>query len=298
MIANIKKAVIPVAGLGTRMLPATKAIPKELLPVYDRPIIEHVVKEAIAAGITEIILVTRSGKESIENHFDAHYELEHRLEKKGKETILGTVKNIIPGHVTVTSVRQSDALGLGHAVLCAKHLLNDEPFAVLLPDVLVLDQESHDQNYSFAAMTDAWNETGVGQVMVERVDSEAIENYGVADLNGEASKPFRSVPLRGLVEKPTPEEAPSNLAVLGRYILPSNVLDLLETTVAGVGGEIQLTDALDELLKRDGLNAFETDAGIFDCGNKQGFLSANLAVGMRDSDTRQVIKALIEKGGW
>ena len=298
MIANIKKAVIPVAGLGTRMLPATKAIPKELLPVYDRPIIEHVVKEAIAAGITEIILVTRSGKEAIENHFDAHYELEHRLEKKGKETILGTVKNIIPGHVTVTSVRQSDALGLGHAVLCAKHLLNNEPFAVLLPDVLVLDQESRDKNYSFAAMTDAWNETGVGQVMVERVDSEAIENYGVADIDGLASEPFKSIPLKSLVEKPSPEHAPSNLAVLGRYILPSKVLDLLETTVAGVGGEIQLTDALDELLKRDGLNAFETDAEIFDCGNKQGFLSANLAVGMRDPDTRQLLKALIEKNDW
>ena len=298
MIANIKKAVIPVAGLGTRMLPATKAIPKELLPVYDRPIIEHVVKEAIAAGITEIILVTRSGKEAIENHFDAHYELEHRLEKKGKETILGTVKNIIPESVTVTSVRQSDALGLGHAVLCAKHLLNNEPFAVLLPDVLVLDQESRDKNYSFAAMTDAWNENGIGQVMVERVDFEAIENYGVADIDGLASEPFKSIPLKGLVEKPSPKDAPSNLAVLGRYILPSKVLDLLETTVAGVGGEIQLTDALDELLKRDGLNAFETDAEIFDCGNKQGFLSANLAVGMRDPDTRQSIKALIEKNDW
>jgi UTP--glucose-1-phosphate uridylyltransferase len=298
MIAKIKKAVIPVAGLGTRMLPATKAIPKELLPVYDRPIIEHVVKEAIAAGITEIILVTRSGKEAIENHFDAHYELEHRLEKKGKETILGTVKNIIPANVTVTSVRQSDALGLGHAVLCAMHLLNNEPFAVLLPDVLVLDKESRDINYSFTSMVDAWSETGVGQVMVERVDSEAIENYGVADLDGVASEPFKSVPLKGLVEKPSPVDAPSNLAVLGRYILPSKVLDLLETTVAGVGGEIQLTDALDELLKRDGLNAFETDAGIFDCGNKQGFLSANLAVGMRDPDTRQSIKEFIEKNGW
>jgi UTP--glucose-1-phosphate uridylyltransferase len=298
MIAKIKKAVIPVAGLGTRMLPATKAIPKELLPVYDRPIIEHVVKEAIAAGITEIILVTRSGKEAIENHFDAHYELEHRLEKKGKETILGTVKNIIPAGVTVTSVRQSDALGLGHAVLCAKRLLNDEPFAVLLPDVLVLDQASRDKNYSFAAMTDAWNETGIGQVMVERVDSEAIENYGAADLGGEASEPFKSVALKGLVEKPSPAEAPSNLAVLGRYILPSKVLDLLETTLAGVGGEIQLTDALDELLKLDGLNAFETDAGVFDCGNKTGFLSANLAVGMRDPQTRLSIKALIEKSGW
>jgi len=195
----IRKAVIPVAGLGTRMLPATKAIPKELLPVYDRPIIEHVVKEAIAAGITEIILVTRSGKEAIENHFDAHYELEHRLEKKGKETILGTVKDILPAGVTVTSVRQSDALGLGHAVLCAKHLINNDPFAVLLPDVLVLDQASRAKNYSFAVMTDAWNKTGVGQVMVERVGSDAIENYGVADLGGQASEPFKSVALRGLI---------------------------------------------------------------------------------------------------
>jgi len=298
MIANIKKAVIPVAGLGTRILPATKAIPKELLPIYDRPIIEHVVKEAIAAGITEIILVTRSGKEAIENHFDAHYELEHRLEKKGKETILGTVKNIIPAGVTVTSARQSDALGLGHAVLCAKRLLNDEPFAVLLPDVLMLDQESHDQNYSFAAMTDAWNETGIGQVMVEPVSSDAVENYGVADLGGEVGEPFKSIPLKGLVEKPFPKDAPSTLAVLGRYILPSKVLELLETIVAGVGGEIHLTDALDELLKLDELNTFETDADIFDCGNKQGFLSANLVVGMRDPDARKYIKALIEKSGW
>ena len=297
MIAKIKKAVIPVAGLGTRMLPATKAIPKELLPVYDRPIIEHVVKEAIAAGITEIILVTRSGKGAIENHFDAHYELEHRLEKKGKESILGTVKNIIPSHVTVTSVRQSDALGLGHAVLCAKHLLNNEPFAVLLPDVLVLDNASRDKNYSFAAMTDAWNETGLGQVMVERVSSHAIENYGAADLGGEASEPFKSLPLRGLVEKPFLRDAPSNLAVLGRYILPSKVLDLLETTVAGVGGEIQLTDALDELLKLDGLNAFETDAATFDCGNKQGLLGANVAVGMQDPKIKAYLKALIESSG-
>jgi UTP--glucose-1-phosphate uridylyltransferase len=298
MIKTIRKAVIPVAGLGTRMLPATKAIPKELLPVYDRPIIEHVVREAISAGITEIILVTRSGKEAIENHFDAHYELEHRLEKKGKETILGTVKNIIPAGVTVSSVRQSDALGLGHAVLCAKHLLNSEPFAVLLPDVLVLDKESRDKNHSFAAMTGAWNETGVGQVMVELVGLDAIENFGVADIKMEASEPFKSVALKGLVEKPSPKNAPSNLALLGRYILPYKVLDLLEVTVAGVGGEIQLTDALDELLKLEGLNAFETDAGIFDCGDKKGFLSANLAVGMRDPETKKYIKALIEKNDW
>ena len=298
MVAKIKKAVIPVAGLGTRMLPATKAIPKELLPVYDRPIIEHVVREAIAGGVTEIILVTRSGKEAIENHFDAHYELEHRLEKKGNETILGTVKNIIPEHVKVTSIRQADALGLGHAVLCAKHLLNDEPFAVLLPDVLVLDHESREQDFSFAQLVHAWNVTEVGQVMVERIDSDLIENYGVADLNGKESIPFDSVSLKGLVEKPSSEEAPSNLAVLGRYILPSKVLKLLENTKAGVGGEIQLTDALDQLLKTDGLNSLETDADIHDCGSKQGFLSANLAVGMRDPQTQQDIKRLFKKSGW
>jgi len=294
MTIKIKKAVIPVAGLGTRMLPATKAIPKELLPVYDRPIIEHVVQEAIAGGITEIILVTRSGKEAIENHFDAHYELEHRLEKKGKETILGTVKNILPEGVKVTSIRQSDALGLGHAVLCAKHLLNNEPFAVLLPDVLVLDKTSRGKNYSFAQLVGAWNDTGIGQVMVESVGSDRVENYGIADLGDETTVPFKSVKLRGLVEKPTPADAPSNLAVLGRYVLPNSVLDLLENTGVGIGGEIQLTDALDELLKREGLNAFETDAATFDCGNKQGFLGANVAVGMQDPKIKAYLKALIE----
>ena len=294
MITKIKKAVIPVAGLGTRMLPATKAIPKELLPVYDRPIIEHVVMEAIAAGISEIILVTRSGKEAIENHFDANYELEHRLEKKGKETILGKVKNIIPDRVKITSIRQSDALGLGHAVLCAKHLLNNEPFAVLLPDVLVLDKESRGKNVSFAQLVNAWNDSGVGQVMVEPVALARVESYGIADLGDETTEPFKSVALRGLVEKPSPADAPSNLAVLGRYVLPNSVLDLLEITGVGVGGEIQLTDALHALLKSEGLNAFETDAATFDCGNKQGFLGANVAVGMQDPKIKAYLNALID----
>ena len=298
MITRITKAVIPVAGLGTRMLPATKAIPKELLTIYDRPIIEHVVKEAIAGGITEIILVTRGGKEAIENHFDDHYELEHRLKEKGKGKILSTVKNILPEGVKVTSIRQPDALGLGHAVLCAKHLLNNEPFAVLLPDVLVLDQESRGRNYSFANLVKAWGETGLGQVMVESVSSEMIENYGVADLGGKESAMFTSLKLKGLVEKPSREKAPSNLALVGRYILPSKVFGFLEKTSAGVGGEIQLTDAMVRLLEVDGLNAVETDAGVFDCGNKQGFLSANLAVGMRDPNTRQLIKKHFEEGDW
>ena len=298
MVAKIKRAVIPVAGIGTRMLPATKAIPKELLPVYDRPIIEHVVREAISGGVTEIIFVTRSGKEAIENHFDAHYELEHRLEKKGKEMILGTVRNVVPASIKISSVRQNDALGLGHAVLCAKHLLNNESFAVLLPDVLVLDHESRDSNYSFTQLVKAWNETGVGQVMVERVNPGVVESYGIANLGDVALEPFKSVALKGLVEKPSPHQAPSNLAVLGRYVLPSKTLDLLENTGAGVGGEIQLTDALAKLLDTDGLNALETDAEIHDCGNKQGFLSANLAVGMRDTETNLAIKKLFKSNGW
>ena len=298
MVAKIKRAVIPVAGIGTRMLPATKAIPKELLPVYDRPIIEHVVREAISGGVTEIIFVTRSGKEAIENHFDAHYELEHRLEKKGKEMILGTVRNVVPASIKISSVRQSDALGLGHAVLCAKHLLNNESFAVLLPDVLVLDHESRDSNYSFTQLVKAWDETGVGQVMVQRVNPGVVDSYGIANLGDVALQPFKSVALKGLVEKPCLDQAPSNLAVLGRYVLPSKTLDLLENTVAGVGGEIQLTDALVKLLDTDGLNALETDAEIHDCGNKQGFLSANLAVGMRDPESNLAIKKLFKSNGW
>ena len=293
MIAKIKKAVIPVAGLGTRMLPATKAIPKELLPVYDRPIIEHVVKEAIAGGITEIILVTRCGKEAIENHFDAHYELEHRLERKGKETILGSVKNIIPNNVKITSIRQADALGLGHAVLCAKHLLNNEPFAVLLPDVLVLDKKSREDCYSFSHLVKAWNETGIGQIMVEPVSCDLVESYGIADVGDSNAQPFKSLALKGLVEKPSPSDAPSNLAVVGRYILPSKVLGMLEGTEAGVGGEIQLTDALDELIKIDGLNAFQIDASTFDCGNKLGFLGANIAVGLRNPEVKAYIENLL-----
>ena len=295
MIVKIKKAVIPVAGLGTRMLPATKAIPKELLPIYDRPIIEHVVKEAIAAGISEIILVTRSGKEAIENHFDAHYELEHRLEKKGKETILGKVKDIIPDRVKIISIRQNDALGLGHAVLCARHLIGDEPFAVLLPDVLVLDKPSRPRNYSFVRLVEAWEATGIGQVMVERVGMDTVENYGIADIASTDLEPFSSVELRALVEKPSLEDAPSDLAVLGRYILPAKVLDLLSDTTVGVGGEIQLTDALDMLIKEGGLNAFETDAAIYDCGSKQGFLGANLAIGLRDPDTRLYLEKFFGK---
>ena len=292
-MSKVTTAVIPVAGLGTRMLPATKAIPKELLPVFDRPIIEYVVREAVEGGIDEIVFVTRSGKEAIENHFDAHYELEHRLELKGKAKILGEVKDILPSRIKVTSIRQHDALGLGHAILCARHLLDGKPFAVLLPDVLVLDKVQRGNYFSFSEMMRAWEETGQGQIMVEQVGIDSVGNYGVVDLGENQARTFVPNKVHSFVEKPLPEEAPSDLAILGRYILPPEIWNVLEGVEEGVGGEIQLTDALDQLLTKSTLNAFLTDAQIFDCGNKNGFLGANLAVGSRDPHARRYLHKLL-----
>ena len=293
-IKKLTKAIIPVAGLGTRMLPATKAIPKELLPIYDRPIIEHVVQEAISAGISEIIFITRSGKESIENHFDMNYELEHRLDKKGNQSILESVKNIIPKEIKISSIRQHNALGLGHAILCAKHLINNEPFAVLLPDVMVIEDILHAKNYSLSSMKKSWDETGVGQIMVQSIENKDTESYGIVDTNEEYPKPFSGVGIKKLVEKPSPANSPSNLAVLGRYILPADIMDILENTSQGVGGEIQLTDALDKFLDHGGLNAFLSTAKIFDCGNKKGFIGANLLLGMRDPKISGYLKDLFD----
>ena len=293
-IKKLTKAIIPVAGLGTRMLPATKAIPKELLPIYDRPIIEHVVQEAISAGISEIIFITRSGKESIENHFDMNYELEHRLDKKGNQSILESVKNIIPKEIKISSIRQHNALGLGHAILCAKHLINNEPFAVLLPDVMVIEDISHAKNYSLSTMKKSWDETGVGQIMVQSIENKDTESYGIVDTNEEYPKPFSGVGIKKLVEKPSPANSPSNLAVLGRYILPADIMDILENTSQGVGGEIQLTDALDKFLDHGDLNAFLSTAKIFDCGNKKGFIGANLVLGMRDPKISGYLKDLFD----
>ncbi|MDB2704865.1 UTP--glucose-1-phosphate uridylyltransferase, partial [Gammaproteobacteria bacterium] len=293
-IKKLTKAIIPVAGLGTRMLPATKAIPKELLPIYDRPIIEHVVQEAITAGITEIIFITRSGKEAIENHFDMNYELEHRLEKKGNQKILKTIKNVVPKEIKISSIRQNNALGLGHAVLCAKHVINDEPFAVLLPDKMLVDDILHGQNYSFSEMRKAWDSSGIGQIMVEKVKYKDTQSYGIVNIKGNNPKPFSSIGIKEMVEKPLPEESPSDLAILGRYILPFDVMNLLEDTPEGVGGEIQLTDALDKFLKKESLNAFISSAKVFDCGIKKGFIGANLELGMRDPETADYLKHLFK----
>lgn len=294
-VKPVYKAVIPVAGLGTRMLPATKAIPKELLPIYDRPLIEHVVKEAINAGIREIIFVTRSGKEAIENHFDAHYELEHRLIKRGKDKILREIKRIVPDEIKISSVRQSDALGLGHAILCAKHLVKDEPFAILLPDVLVLDKNTREKNFSFLQLVNAWNNKGISQLMLEQVDSKSIDKYGIVDPDEKNINFFKTITLRGLIEKPALPDAPSNLAILGRYILSPKIFDLLEDLKPGAGGEMELTDAISKLLDFEGLNGLKTDAEIYDCGHKLGYLSANLAVGLRDPKSTAAIHALFNK---
>lgn len=191
--------------------------------------------------------------------------------KRGENTVFGSIKDIILDSVEVRSVRQHNAIGLGHELPCAKHLLHHEPFAFLLQDVFVLDQVSRAKNYSFTRLIRAWEESGTGQIMVERVDDDFVENYGIADLNGEVISPFSSVKVKGLVEEPSRSKTPSNLAILGRYVLSFRVLELLEDTCPGVGGKIQLTDALDELLGSQGLNAFETDAQVFDFGNKLGF---------------------------
>lgn len=293
-VKPVFKAVIPVAGLGTRMLPATKAIPKELLPIYDRPIIEHVVKEAIDCGIREIIFITRSGKEAIENHFDVNFELEHRLVKKGENKILQEIVKVVPDYIKISSIRQADALGLGHAILCAKHLVNNEPFAVLLPDVLVFDKKTRIINSSFAHLVNAWNASGIGQVMVEQVDNNKIEKYGIIDIGGDKISFFNSIPIISMVEKPSLQNSPSNLAALGRYILPPEIFESLENIRPGVGNEIQLTDALLSLKVKKGLNAIMTDANIYDCGNKLGYLKANLAYGMQDPITRESIIALFD----
>ncbi len=286
---KVTKAVIPVAGLGTRMLPATKAIPKELLPVLNRPIIQYVVEEAISAGIKEIILITRSGKEAIENHFDINYELEHILETKGKKRILKSVKNLIPKNVKISSVRQEDALGLGHAIHCAKHLINGDPFAVLLPDEILLEKS---KSRDFSEMLKLFEIRGKGQILVEKVPKNLVSNYGVVDVNKKSIRPLTSAPIYKFIEKPKINNIPSNLRIVGRYILPYDIMPILFRIKKGKDGEIQLTDALDIYVKKNpaGLEAFLSNSQIFDCGSIEGFLSANIAFASKNKELIKNIK--------
>lgn len=277
----VKKVVIPVAGLGTRMLPATKAIPKEMLPLVDRPLIQYIVEECAAAGLTDIILVTHSSKSAIENHFDSNYELEDMLNKRAKDQLLAEVQSICPKGVTVMAVRQDEAKGLGHAVLCARPLIEDQPFAVVLPDVLV-DAASCDLTRdNLAEMVANFNASGAAQVMVEKVPAQLVNQYGVADINGVQLAAGEQAPIKQLVEKPPVDEAPSDLAVVGRYVFPAALWSLLEQTPVGAGNEIQLTDAMAMLLKQQAVNAYYMKGRSHDCGNKLGYAQAFVEHAMR-----------------
>lgn len=285
----VRKAVIPVAGLGTRMLPASKAIPKEMLPLVDRPVIAHVVDEVVRAGIKEVILVTSAGKGAIEDYFDRDAALEQALANKGKDSLLRQLTDILPEDVSIASVRQGSPRGLGHAVYCAAPLVGDEPFAVLLPDVL-LDRAGGEED--LARMVTCFEKEGAAQILVEAVPDEDVNKYGIADIPQSTLNPGESAPLKGLVEKPEPEDAPSNLAVVGRYVLPGRIMPLLAATGPGAGGEIQLTDAIDTLIQESPVYAFAMTGRSFDCGNKAGYLEAFFHFALRHPDTAAMARQI------
>ncbi|NIG62716.1 MAG: UTP--glucose-1-phosphate uridylyltransferase GalU [Serratia symbiotica] len=278
---KVRKAVIPVAGLGTRMLPATKAIPKEMLPLVDKPLIQYVVNECIAAGIIEIVLVTHSSKNSIENHFDTSFELEAILEKRVKRQLLDEVQSICPKGVTVMQVRQGVTKGLGHAVMCAYPMVGDEPVAVVLPDV-ILDEYSADlRKDNLHEMLRHFDATGISQIMVEPVQHNDVGNYGIANCQGYELQPGESAPMVSVIEKPTLGTAPSNLAIVGRYVLSANIWPLLAKTPPGAGDEIQLTDSIEMLMQQETVEAYHLKGISHDCGNKMGYMQAFVQYGMR-----------------
>jgi len=287
MNPKVKKAVIPVAGLGTRMLPATKAIPKEMLPIVDKPLIQYIVNECVAAGITEIVLVTHSSKNAIENHFDKSFELETTLESRVKRQLLDEVRSITPKGTTIMHVRQGEAKGLGHAVLKARPIIGDEPFVVVLPDVIIDEAYADAKTENLAQMINRYSETNHSQIMVEAVDESQVSNYGIADCKGHKLEKGQSSEMSAVVEKPSIEEAPSNLAVVGRYVLSEKIWDLLERTMPGAGDEIQLTDAIATLMESETVEAYSMVGKSHDCGSKIGYMNAFAEYGLRDKNRAQ-----------
>ena len=285
----IRKVVIPVAGLGTRVLPATKSIPKELLTVVDRPLIDYVVDEARDAGIEQVILVTGRGKGAIEDYFDHAFELEETLKAKSKTAILEEVEKTIPKAGAVSYTRQQAPLGLGHAVWCARELVGDEPFAVSLPDEIV----SHRPGF-LRQMVDAYEAVGGNLVAVEEVPHEETSKYGVI---APKAREGNRIEMSGMVEKPSPADAPSNFRIIGRYILQPDIFTLLETQGAGAGGEIQLTDSMNRLNDQQTFHAVICDGGIYDCGSKLGFLKANAALGAANPEFGDEFKAYLKTLG-
>ncbi|MEG3788772.1 UTP--glucose-1-phosphate uridylyltransferase GalU [Lysobacter sp. CCNWLW3] len=269
MAARIRKAVFPVAGLGTRFLPATKTVPKEMLPIVDRPLIQYAVDEAIEAGCDTLIFVTNRYKHAVADYFDKAYELEQKLERSGKFEQLELVRNVLPEGVRAVFVTQAEALGLGHAVLCAKPVVGDEPFAVVLPDDLIWNRGPG----ALRQMADAAESSGASVIAVQDVPREQTGSYGIVATDNFAGRQGR---IRAIVEKPAPEVAPSNLAVVGRYVLNPRIFSLLENTTPGAGGEIQLTDAIAALLAEDTVNAYRFQGTRFDCGTHLGLIEATI----------------------
>ncbi|MEW6598378.1 MAG: UTP--glucose-1-phosphate uridylyltransferase GalU [Pseudomonadota bacterium] len=281
-MAKVRKAVFPVAGLGTRMLPAAKSVPKELLPVVDRPVIHYVVAEARAAGIEHFIFVTGRGKGALEDYFDHQVELEDTLRAKGKDELLDQLLADLPREGEISYVRQMAPLGLGHAVWCAREIVGDEPFAVLLPDVIVEASPS-----CLAQAVEAYNKVGGNIVVVERVPDSETHKYGIV---APASRDGRLIKMSGMVEKPAKGTAPSNLSVLGRYILQPEIFDILSEKQKGAGGEIQLTDAMAKLMETQGFHAFDYEGESFDCGDRLGWLKANIELAFRRADLGPSLK--------
>lgn len=291
---KVTKAVIPVAGLGTRMLPATKAIPKEMLPIVDKPLIQYVVNECVQAGITEIILVTHASKNSIENHFDTSFELEATLEKRVKRQLLADVQNICPKGVTIVQVRQGHAKGLGHAILCAKPIVGDAPFAVVLPDVILDDASCDLTKENMGEMVARFNDTSASQIMVEEVPKELVHKFGVVDLDGIEIGEGECAKIVKMVEKPPKGTEPSNLAIVGRYILPASIWKELEKTPPGAGDEIQLTDAIAALMDKETVEAYAMKGKSHDCGSKLGYMKANVEYALRHPELAEEFKTFLK----
>lgn len=286
-IKPVRKAVFPVAGLGTRFLPATKVMPKEMLPINDKPLIQHVFEEAREAGIEEFIFITGRHKHMLEEHFDFQPELEATLKARGKDDMLAKVQDSEMPAGSLFLTRQPRPLGLGHAVWCAKKLVGDEPFAILLPDVLIQGPQG-----CLKQMVDVYNETGGNILAVENVPLEETSKYGIVDTNGDDTK---SADIKGLVEKPNPEDAPSTLAAVGRYILQPEVFDHLAAFETGAGGEIQLTDAMAKLIGQQPFKTLSFEGQSYDCGKRLGFIEANIAFGMQDDGIGADVKDIVKK---
>lgn len=286
-LAPLRKAVFPVAGLGTRFLPATKANPKEMLPIVDKPLIQYAVEEAVAAGITELLFVTSSSKRAIEDHFDSNYELEAKLAAAGKNELLELVRGVLPHGANCVYVRQPDALGLGHAVLCAAPLVNHEPFAILLADDLIDSNKPCLQQ-----MVEAYNETGDSILAIQEVPKADIHRYGIVELAG--TNHLLS-PVKKIVEKPNPTVTDSNLAVVGRYILNPAIFKYLSSTQADDRGEIQLTDAIAQLLQKEEVRALRFTGTRYDCGSKLGYLQATTAHALKHPDVGNEFKKYLHE---